>query len=106
MSELLNGWDLKTVFRWPDATKREDLRTDKNHFYQAFLIKKLGLANSRAADFAKGVEQLHLALCRCDYENLEVLMEAYPGTADLVQDFARLEEVRILKDYKGEEYKS
>ena len=105
MSEHLNGWDLKTVFRWP-GTKGDDLRTDKNHFYQAFLIKKLGLANSRAADFAKGVEQLHLALCRCDYENLEVLMEAYPGTADLVQDFARLEEVRGLKDYKGEEYKS
>ena len=106
MSELLNGWDLKTVFRWPDATKGEGLRTTKNHFYQAFLIKKLGLANSRAADFAEGVQQLHRALCRCDYENLDTLMTAYPGIADLVQDYARLEEVMILRNHKGEEYKS
>ena len=105
MSKHLNNWDLKTVFRWP-GTKGDDLRTDKNHFYQAFLIKKLGLANTRASDFAKGVEQLHLALCRCDYENLDTLMTAYPGIADLVQDYARLEEVLILKDYKHQEYKS
>ena len=105
MSELLNGWDLTTVFRWP-GTKGDDLRTDKNHFYQAFLIKKLGLANTRASDFAKGVEQLHLALCRCDYENLDTLMTAYPGIADLVQDYARLEEVLVLCNHKGEEYKS
>ena len=106
MSKNLEGWDLKTVFRWPDSLKGEDLRTTKNHFYQAFLIKKLGLANTRAADFAEGVEQLHLALCRCDYENLDTLMEAYPGIADLVQDYARLEEVLILKNHKHEEYKS
>ena len=106
MSELLNGWDLKTVFRWPDATKREDLRTVKNHYYQAFLIKKLGLADTRAANFADGVQQLHLALCRCDYENLDTLMTAYPGIADLVQDYARLEEVLVLRNHKGEEYKS
>ena len=102
MSEHLNGWDKKTLHRDPDG----EVRTGKNHFYQGFLIKKLGLADSRAYDFAKGVQELHRALCRCDYENLEVLMEAYPGIADLVQDFARLEEVRILKDYKHQEYKS
>jgi len=102
MSKHLNGWDLKTLHEDPDG----EVRTSKNHFYQAFLIDKLGLADSRAYDFAEGVQQLHLALCRCDYENLKRLMSAYPGIADLVQDYARLEEVRILKDYKGEEYKS
>ena len=105
MSELLKDWDLKTVFRWP-GTEGGDLRTDKNHFYQAFLIKRLGLANSRAADFAEGVQQLHLALCRCDYHNLSRLMTAYPGIADLVQDYARLEELAVLRNHKGEEYKS
>ena len=105
MSELLNGWDLTTVFRWP-GTKGDDLRTDKNHFYQAFLIKKLGLVDSRAYDFAKGVQELHRALCRCDYENLDTLMTAYPGIADLVQDYARLEELAVLRNYKHQEYKS
>ena len=102
MSEHLNGWDLKTLHEDPDG----EVRTSKNHFYQAFLIDKLGLGDSRASDFAEGVQQLHLALCRCDYGNLKVLMTAYPGIADLVQDYARLEEVRILKDYKHQEYKS
>ena len=102
MSELLNGWDLKTLHEDPDG----EVRTSNNHFYQAFLIDKLGLGDSRASDFAEGVQQLHLALCRCDYGNLKVLMTAYPGIADLVQDYARLEEVMILRNHKGEEYKS
>jgi hypothetical protein len=102
MSELLNGWDKKTLHRDPDG----EVRTGKNHFYQGFLIKKLGLADSRAYDFAKGVQELHRALCRCDYENLDTLMTAYPGIADLVQDYARLEELAVLRNYKHEEYKS
>jgi len=102
MSKHLNGWDLKTLHEDPDG----EVRTSKNHFYQAFLIDKLGLGDSRASDFAEGVQQLHLALCRCDYGNLKVLMTAYPGIADLVQDYARLEEVMILRNHKGEEYKS
>jgi len=102
MSELLKDWDLKTLHRDPDG----ELRTGYNHYYQAFLIDKLGLADTRAPDFAEGVQQLHLALCRCDYGNLKVLMTAYPGIADLVQDYARLEELGILRNHKGEEYKS
>ena len=102
MSELLKDWDLKTLHRDPDG----ELRTGYNHYYQAFLIDKLGLADTRAPDFAEGVQQLHLALCRCDYGNLKRLMTAYPGIADLVQDYARLEEVMILRNHKGEEYKS
>ena len=100
MSDLLKDWDLKTIL------KEDTLHTDRFHFYQAFLVKKLGLADTRSADFADGVQQLHLALCRCDYENLDTLMTAYPGIADLVQDYARLEEVLVLRNHKGEEYKS
>ena len=88
MSELLNGWDKNTLHRDPAG----EVRTGKNHFYQGFLIKKLGLADSRAYDFAKGVQELHRALCRCDYENLDTLMTAYPAIADLVQNYTRLEE--------------
>jgi hypothetical protein len=99
--EHLKDYDIKTLHRDPDG----ELRTTKLHFYQAFLIKKLGLANTRAFDFAEAVQKLHLALCRCDYHNLDRLMTAYPGIADLVQDFARLEECAILYNHEGEEYK-
>ena len=124
MSKHLNGWDLETLLtRKTRATSEEPLtdkvlkvleedfivekvKTDRYHFFKAFLVKKLGLADTRAFDFAEGVNQLHLALSRCDYENLDTLMTAYPGMADLVQDYARLEDLRILKNHKHEEYKS
>jgi len=99
--EHLKDYDMKTLHRDPDG----ELRTGKNHYYQAFLIKQLHLGNSRAYDFAEAVQKLHLALCRCDYGNLKVLMTAYPGIADLVQDYARLEECAVLYNHKGEEYK-
>ena len=99
--EHLKDYDMKTLHRDPDG----ELRTGKNHYYQAFLIKRLVVANTRAYDFAEAVQKLHLALCRCDYHNLDRLMTAYPGIADLVQDYAKLEECAILYNHKGEEYK-
>ena len=99
--EHLKDYDMKTLHEWKDG----ELRTTELHFYQAFLINKLGLTDTRASDFAKGVEQLHLALSRCDWGNLSKLAKAYPGICTLVNDFARLEELKIQTNSKGEEYK-
>lgn len=67
--------------------------------FEEYLVKEVGIAQTRAPELAQAMDKLHNALCQMDTENLEKVHQV--GLVELMREFCKIEEVReVIPTFK------